>query len=409
MSFQPPKGTDDVLPPESQRWRRLLRVWDDISARYGYELVMTPIFEATDVFARAIGESTEVVRKQMFTWKDKGGRSMTLRPESTAAVVRAYLNAGRQGVFKGAHSGPMFRYEQPQAGRRRQFFQVSAEYLGTDAPEADVEVIELGRRFYDEVGIPDVEVQLNSIGDADSRATYREVLLAYLEQRRDELCDDCRERMQLNPLRVLDCKVDAPKLADAPAPVEYLNPASAEHFAAVRKGLERLGVPYNDAPRLVRGLDYYTRTVFEYTVATYDAAQDSLGGGGRYDGLAEQLGGPHVPAVGFSLGIDRVVLALADADEGPSLDVFVVATDSGRAEAVTALVASLRQTGLRADSVLEEVSVKSQFKAADRRGAAVAAVVGDELAAGKVTVRRLSDGHQEVIPIEEVESWAASH
>jgi len=408
MSFQPPKGTDDVLPPESQRWRRLLRVWDDISARYGYELVMTPIFEATDVFARAIGESTEVVRKQMFTWKDKGGRSMTLRPESTAAVVRAYLNAGRQGVFKGAHSGPMFRYEQPQAGRRRQFFQVSAEYLGTDAPEADVEVIELGRRFYDEVGIPDVEVQLNSIGDADSRATYREVLLAYLEQHRDELCDDCRERMQMNPLRVLDCKIDAPKLADAPAPVEYLNASSTEHFAAVRKGLERVGVPYSDAPRLVRGLDYYTRTVFEYTVATYDAAQDSLGGGGRYDGLAEQLGGPHVPAVGFSLGIDRVVLALADADEGPSLDVFVVAADSGRAEAVTALVASLRQTGLRADSVLEEVSVKSQFKAADRRGAAVAAVVGDELADGNVTVRRLSDGRQDVIPIEEVASWATS-
>jgi histidyl-tRNA synthetase len=408
MSFQPPKGTDDIVPPESARWRRLLRVWDDLSARYGYELVMTPIFEATDVFARAIGESTEVVQKQMFTWEDKGGRSMTMRPESTAAVVRAYLNAGRQGVFKGAHSGPMFRYEQPQAGRRRQFFQVSAEYLGTDAPEADVEVIELGRRYYEEVGIPGVEVQLNSIGDPDSRAAYREVLVAYLEDRKDELCDDCRDRMQMNPLRVLDCKVDAPKLADAPAPVDYLNPSSTEHFAAVRKGLERVGVRYNDAPRLVRGLDYYTRTVFEYTVTTYDAAQDSLGGGGRYDGLAEQLGGPHVPAVGFSLGIDRVVLALADADEGPSLDVFVVAADPGRAEAAADLVASLRQAGLRADSVLGEASVKSQFKAADRRGAAVAAVVGDELADGNITVRRLSDGHQDAIPIEEVASWATS-
>jgi len=406
MTFRPPKGTDDILPPESLRWRRLLQIWDDITARYGYELVMTPIFENTEVFARAIGEATEVVQKQMFTWEDKGGRSMTMRPESTAAVVRAYLNAGRRGIFKGAHSGPMFRYEQPQAGRRRQFFQVSAEYLGTDSPEADVEVIELGHRYYSEVGIDGVEVQLNSIGDSESRAAYRQVLAEYLEPKRAELCEDCQKRMDQNPLRVLDCKVDGPKLTNAPAPVDHLNTESAEHFDAVKAGMERAGIGYIDDPRLVRGLDYYTKTVFEYTVPTYDAAQSSLGGGGRYDGLAEQLGGPTVPAVGFSLGLDRIVLALGDADEEPALDVFVVVAGD-RTNALGAM-RLLRQRGLRVDSLPAPASVKAQFKAADRRNAAAVLVVGEGLADGAMTVRRLSDGHEETMTLEEVAAWVTS-
>ena len=406
MTFRPPKGTDDILPPESITWRRLLRAWDDITARYGYELVMTPIFESTEIFARAIGEATEVVQKQMFTWEDKGGRSMTMRPESTASVVRAYLNSGRQGIFKGAHSGPMFRYEQPQAGRRRQFFQLSAEYLGTDSPEADVEVIELGRRYYEEVGITDVEINLSSIGDPESRAAYREVLLKYLEPKRSDLDEDCQKRMEVNPLRVLDCKVDGPNLTDAPAPVDHLSPESEEHFEAVKTGLDRAGVPYAEAPRLVRGLDYYTRTVFEYTVPTYEAAQSSLGGGGRYDGLAEQLGGSRVPAVGFSLGVDRIVLALGDAAKQPSLDVFVVVAGE-RAEALE-VMSRLRQEGLRVDTLPAEASVTAQFTAAANRNASAALVMGEEFAEGLVTMKRLSDGHQETVALDKVAVWVSS-
>ncbi len=408
MKFRAPKGTDDILPPASRRWRRLLRVWDGITERYGYELIMTPIFEATEVFERTVGEATEVVQKQMFTWEDKAGRSMTLRPEATASVVRAYLQAGSPGIMKVAYAGPMFRYEQPQAGRRRQFFQVGVEYVGEDAPGADVEVIEIGHRYYREIGITDVEVGINSIGDPESRAAYRRILLEYLEQRRQELCDDCRSRMDLNPLRVLDCKVDAPKLADAPVPVDWLNKASGDHYQAVKQGLDEAGIKYREEPRLVRGLDYYTRTVFEYTSPSYEAAQAELGGGGRYDGLAEALGGVPTPAVGFSLGMDRIVLALEGTEEIPALDVFVVLADPARRGQAEELTARLRSDGLRTDRLAREATVRAQFKAAHRRGAAAVAVVGEEMERGRVTMRSMADGSESEIAIEEVGEWLKS-
>ena len=399
MDFRRPKGTDDIMPPASRRWRRLLRLFDDMAERYGYELVITPYFESTELFSRSVGETTEVVEKQMYTFDDKAGRSMTRRPEATASVVRAYLGAGAQGVAKYAYSGPMFRYEQPQAGRRRQFWQVGVEYLGEDDAAADVEVIELGHRFYTAAGIDDVAVQLNSIGDAQSRASYRSVLQAFLEERRESLSEDAQRRIETNPLRVLDSKADAEVVADAPAPVHHLSSAASDHYEAVKSGLDSLGVPYFEEPRLVRGLDYYTRTVFEYTAASYGVAQSSLGGGGRYDGLAEQLGGGAVPAVGFSLGIDRVVLALGDEPDPSTLAAFVV----GDRDDAQLLAQRLRAAGVSADALARQASRKAQFKAADRRGARFAVVLDDD-EEGTV-VRNMEDGTESSVPLSELATW----
>ena len=399
-----PKGTDDILPPASGRWRRLLRAFDDLAERYGYDLVMTPVFEATELFARGVGEGTEVVQKQMYTFQDKSGRWLTLRPENTAAVVRAYINAGMQGVFKGAYAGPMFRYEQPQAGRRRQFFQVGLEYIGEPAPEADVEVIEFGYRLLEGVGIADAVVSINSIGDAGDRIAYRELLQAYLTTRADWLSAEAKARLDDNPLRVLDSKADADVTADAPAPADHLGTETKAHFESVWAGLDRRGIPVTAAPRLVRGLDYYNRTVFEYTSAGYDAAQDALGGGGRYDPLSSFIGGPDLPGVGLAMGVDRIVLAMPE-EMGRPLDVFVVVADPGARPAGIDVVGRLRDAGLRADLDLADRSVKAQFRAASKRQAAAAVVVGEEWERGQLTVRDLRGGDQREMTIDEVVAW----
>ncbi len=405
MTLRAPKGTDDLLPPASHTWRRLLLSWEDWAARFGYDLVQTPIFEATEVFARGVGEGTEVVEKQMYTFTDKGGRSLTLRPEGTAPVVRAFLEAGADGVLKGAYSGPMFRYERPQAGRRRQFYQVGVEYLGPRAAAADAEVIELGYRYLTDAGVPGLSVEVNSIGDSACRPAYLEKLAGYLETRRDVLCDDSLRRLETNPMRVLDCKVCAPKLTDAPSPVDHLCEDCAVHHEQVLTTLGRLEVPFRQAPRLVRGLDYYERTAFEYVAMDLDAAQNAVGGGGRYDGLAELLGGKRVPGVGFALGLERIVLALGDVDEAGPLDLYVVVAAGRRTDAVR-LVSELRLLGLRVDLDADDRSVKAQFRAADRRAASGALVVGDEWTDGQVVAKDLTTGAQVVIPIEEVEAWA---
>ena len=405
MTLRAPKGTDDLLPPASHTWRRLLLSWEDWAARFGYDLVQTPIFEATEVFARGVGEGTEVVEKQMYTFTDKGGRSLTLRPEGTAPVVRAFLEAGADGVLKGAYSGPMFRYERPQAGRRRQFYQVGVEYLGPRAAAADAEVIELGYRYLTDAGVPGLSVEVNSIGDSACRPAYLEKLAGYLETRRDVLCDDSLRRLETNPMRVLDCKVCAPKLTDAPSPVDHLCEDCAVHHEQVLTTLGRLEVPFRQAPRLVRGLDYYERTAFEYVAMDLDAAQNAVGGGGRYDGLAELLGGKRVPGVGFALGLERIVLALGEVDEPGPLDLYLVVAAGRRTDAVR-LVSELRLLGLRVDLDADDRSVKAQFRAADRRGASGALVIGDEWTDGQVVAKDLTTGAQVVIPIEEVEAWA---
>ena len=404
MTYRAPKGTDDVLPPDSRTWERLLRVWDDVTSRFGYGLVVTPLFEATEVFARGVGDATDIVEKQMYTFEDRSGRSLTLRPEGTAPIVRAYIQAGRSGAFKASYSGPMFRYEQPQAGRRRQFFQVGVEYLGEDAPGADVEVIELGYRYFEGIGLDGVTVTLNTLGDQSTRPAYRAALREYLAGL--DLCDDCRSRIDRNPLRVFDCKVDGPRLVEAPSPVDYLSLDAATHYDQVRRGLDTVGVPFVEQPRLVRGLDYYTRTVFEYVATGLETAQNAVGGGGRYDGLSEALGGPPLPSVGLALGIDRIVLALGSVEEGPALDVFVVVASPQRAGEALQLVSRLRNQGIRADLDVASRSVKAQFKVADRRRARTAVVVGDEWEYGKVSMRNLVDGTQELIEIGEVAEWA---
>ncbi len=407
MSLRAPKGTDDILPPASRVWRRLLNAWEQMAEVYGYDLIMVPLFEMTEVFSRGVGESSEVVQKQMYTFDDKGGRSLTLRPEGTAGVVRAFIQAGAQGVMKVSYSGPMFRYERPQAGRRRQFYQVGLEYLGSPDPDADAEVVELGYRYLTSVGVPDVVVRLNSLGDAECRPAYVELLRSWLQDRRSLLCADSQQTLDLNPMRVLDCKVCAEIVAEAPSPVDSLCDACETHFASVQERLVAEGVRYILDPQLVRGLDYYTRTAFEYVGSALDTAQTALGGGGRYDGLAEVLGGPPVPGVGLALGIDRIVLSVPNV-ELPAIDVFVANTDSRRSEALLVL-GELRMSGIRSDTLPDQRSLKAQFKAADRRDARAVVVVGDEWETGQVVIKRLDDGSQETIAREEIATWLKSH
>ncbi len=396
----------DVLPPDSQRWRDAHRLFEDLAEQFGYGLALTPMFEDTDVFARGVGGDTEVVEKQMYTFTDKGGRSVTLRPEATASVVRAAIQAGGvQGRLKASYWGPMFRYERPQKGRYRQFYQGGIEYLGSDAPEADVEVIEFGYRYLERIGVPNVEIRLGSIGDAEDRARYREEIRAFLLDRFEQLSDDAQRRVDTNPMRVLDSKADAAVVADAPKPGDFLGAEASQHFGAVRAGLEILDLPYTIDSTIVRGLDYYNRTVWEYVPTTYDAAQSSVGGGGRYDGLFEILGGKPTPAVGLAMGVDRILLASGESRTGWALDAFVIVTGDERRADARRLVSDLRQRGLRIDMTDTGRSVKAQFKEADRRAAGNAIVVGDEWSDGLVSVKNLGTGDQTVITVKEIDGW----
>ncbi|MBW3666358.1 MAG: histidine--tRNA ligase, partial [Actinobacteria bacterium] len=355
MSFQPPKGTNDVLAPRSEGWRRALRLWDDWSGRYGYPLVMTPIFEATELFERGVGDTSEVVTKQMYTFTDKGGREISLRPEGTAGVVRAYLDSGGQGAWKGAYSGPFFRYEQPQKGRFRQFWQVGVEYLDVEGPTADAEVIELGYRYLVDLGVPGLELLINSLGTPESRSDFTEALRGYLRSMEEGLSEDSVRLIEENPLRVLDSKTDQEVLTDPPRMVDFLSEEDRAHYQAVKDALDSLGIAYREDHRLVRGLDYYTRTTFEYVASDLEAAQNAVGGGGRYDGLAEAIGGRRVPGVGFALGIDRILLALGEPGHD-HLEAYLV-SETGPEEAL-GVASRLRESGLRVDFDTEGRSPK---------------------------------------------------
>lgn len=398
MSFQPPKGTDDLLAPQSEPWREALRLWDRWSAAYGYPLVMTPIFEATELFERGVGDYTDVVTKQMYSFEDKSGRQLTLRPEGTAAVVRAYLDSGIQGSWKGAYSGPFFRYERPQAGRRRQFWQVGVEYLDVESPEADVEVVELGYRYLQTVGVAELALLLNTLGDRNCRPEYIEVLREYLRSKGSELTEDSVRLTTANPLRVLDSKVDGPKLADAPRIVDHLCDACAGHYDAVKILLGTLGIPYTEDARLVRGLDYYTRTTFEYVSMGMEIAQNAVGGGGRYDGLAESIGGRSVPGVGFALGMDRIILS-SDASESGHLQAYLVSETGPRDALVVA--SKLREAGVAVDFDAEGRSVKAQFRSARKAGALVTLVWKGE---GEL-VDIQTEGDRAELPLDDVAGW----
>lgn len=398
MSFRPPKGTDDLMAPQSQAWREVLSLWDDWSGRYGFPLVMTPVLESTELFQRGVGDTTEVVTKQMYTFQDRGGRSVTLRPEGTAGVVRAYLNSGRRGAWKGAYSGPFFRYEQPQGGRRRQFWQVGVEYLDVEGPAADAEVVELGYRYLQSAGVPKLELLINSLGDSECRPGYVAVLRDYLRGKEAKLGEDSVRLIDVNPLRVLDSRADQSVLVDPPRMVDYLCDACLEHFEAVKTSLEALGVPFIEDHGLVRGLDYYTRTTFEYVGRQLDTAQNAVGGGGRYDGLAETLGGRRTPGVGFALGIDRIVLSVGDVDR-PYLEAYLV-SETGPEEALR-VASRLRRDGVTVDFDSEGRSVKAQFRAARRIDVAVTLVWKGE---GEPIDVQTQGGRQDV-PLEEVSDW----
>ncbi len=358
----------------------------------GYGHIMSPIFEDLGVFLR-VGESTDVVTKEMYDFEDKDGKRIALRPELTASVVRAFVQHNPTNLpWKTWYEGPQFRHERPQAGRYRQFSQVGIEVLGSDDPQVDVEVIALGWRFYESLGLREVTLLLNSLGDDSCRPAYFAALEAYLRDHAADLSEMSRETLDKNPLRVLDSKrrEDQSIVAEAPLMVDHLTEETAEHFAAVRAGLDVLGISYEISPRLVRGLDYYTRTTFEYASTALENAQNAVGGGGRYDGLAESLGGKPTPGIGFALGVDRILLA-CDAEEvfpGPTVapDVFIVDLTGG-AEA-TKLADELRQGGIAVDRGFDARSMRAQMKVADRSAAPYSVLIGeDELAAGMVTVR----------------------
>jgi histidyl-tRNA synthetase len=366
----------------------------------GYGLILTPTFEDISVFKR-IGESTDVVRKEMYDFLDKGERHVALRPEMTASVVRAFIQHRPATPWKAWYAGSNFRYERQQAGRYREFHQVGIEAFGSADADLDVEVIALGWEFFRALGITRVELLVNSLGDGKCRPAYRELLVSYLEERRDQLCPEHQERLAENPLRVLDCKKPECRsvVAGAPLQIDHLCDECAAHFTRVQEGLEALSVPFTVDPRLVRGLDYYTRTAFEYAGAALESAQNALGGGGRYDGLVSAMGGPDTPAVGFALGVERTLLALEAEGITPDppvpLDAFVV--DFAGGTVARDLTAQLRSAGFRVDRSFDNRSPKAQFKAADRSGARLALVVGpDEAANGTVGIKDLQKGGDQV-------------
>jgi histidyl-tRNA synthetase len=414
VELQPPRGTDDLLPPVSDAMLGLYEAAHRIGRLYGFRYVETPTFEHTELFARTSGETSDVVTKEMYTFEDKGGRSLTLRPEQTASIVRAYLANAHDlpTPFKGYHVSAQFRHGRPQAGRLREFRAFGIETIGAAGPAADVEVIAVGDRYLRGRGLAQIELRVNSIGDAECRPAYREKLIAYLEPHRDELDEDCRTRLRTNPLRVFDCKVDGqtPLVLGAPLISEHLCQACSEHFAAVRNGLDAAEIAFVHDPRLVRGLDYYTRTAFEFVSGSLSQAQATVCGGGRYDGLAEVLGGPPTPGVGFAIGLDRVLLALRE--EGATLPgelgvaCFVVSIGPDASQVGTRLVQDLRDAGIPAAAAFEDRPLKAQLKMADRSGAAYAVIVGEkEVAASTAILKRLSDGVQEEVPIGDVVNW----
>ncbi len=377
--LQAPRGTLDVLPPDARRRRDILQVTDEVLGRAGYEPMETPVFEDTELFARGVGESTDIVQKEMFTFEDKAGRSLTLRPEGTAGACRAYIEHGMHKLpqpVKVWYAGPFFRHEAPQAGRYRQFTQIGAEAIGSDDPTLDAELILLLAEIFERSGTGPSRLRLSSLGTPATRAEYLDELRTYLRARQSELSDEVRERLDQNPLRAFDADHAGTQavMADAPRLVDRLSSEDAEHFTEVRGLLDSAGIEYELDHTLVRGLDYYTRTVFEFESERL-GAQAALGGGGRYDGLVEELGGPPTPGVGWAAGVERMLLAAGEADRDDGIDVFVAGT--GRDAFV--LTGQLRSSGLRAQMEQAGRSLKGQLKQADRLGARWTVILGDEI------------------------------
>jgi len=414
------RGTRDLLPPDTALWNFVESTAREVFRTYNFQEIRTPIFEETQLFARSVGEETDIVSKEMYTWEDRGraasekGQSLTLRPENTAGVVRAYIEHKlweRPGVQKLYYIGPQFRRERPQKGRYRQFHQIGAESIGpptagSESPLRDAEVLEMLATLLDRLGIKNWTLELNSVGCANDRKTYDEALRQALEPVKARMCADCQRRAVTNPLRVFDCKVpeDQPIIEKLPRISQYLDEPCREHFSAVQEILNSVGVPFVLNDRLVRGLDYYTRTAFEFTHGAL-GAQNAILGGGRYDGLSEALGGPQAPGIGFAIGEDRVVLALQEAagSIAPPADVYIAPLGAGMNREAARLARELRQSGIVVDLGDESFRLKKSLETASKLGARFALIVGEnEVQSGTFALKHLASGQQQSVPRSEL-------
>ncbi|WP_367122982.1 histidine--tRNA ligase [Staphylococcus capitis subsp. urealyticus] len=410
-----PRGTQDILPEDSIKWRHIENKLDELMELYNYKEIRTPIFESTELFARGVGDSTDVVQKEMYTFKDKGDRSLTLRPEGTAAVVRSYIEHKMQGnpnqSVKLYYNGPMFRYERKQKGRYRQFNQFGVEAIGAENPSIDAEVLAMVMHIYESFGLKHLKLVINSIGDSESRKEYNEALVNHFEPVIDTFCSDCQSRLHTNPMRILDCKIDRDKEAIKTAPriTDYLNDDSKAYYEQVKHHLDDLNIPYVEDPNLVRGLDYYTHTAFELMMdnPNYDGAITTLCGGGRYNGLLQLLDGPSETGIGFALSIERLLLALEE--EGIELDIeenfdlFIVTMGEEADRYAVKLLNDLRKNGVKADKDYLNRKIKGQMKQADRLNAKYTIVIGDqELENNSIAIKNMTTGESENIQLDQL-------
>lgn len=414
MKFKVPRGTQDILPTETWKWQRVEEIIRNVCDVYRYEEIRTPIFEQTELFQRTVGDTTDIVQKEMYTFTDKGDRSLTLRPEGTASVVRSFVENKMFGYpdqpVKLYYTGPMFRYERQQAGRYRQFVQFGVEAMGSNDPAIDAEVIALAMDVYKRAGLSKLKLVINSLGDTACREAHKKALIEHFEPSIDEFCADCKTRLEKNPLRILDCKVDSkhPLIASAPSLANYLNEESSTYFDAVQNYLTDAGIEFEVDANLVRGLDYYNHTAFEI-MSTSDGfgAITTLCGGGRYNGLAEEIGGPSAPGIGFAMSIERLLLAMeaegVSFEEDTALDVYVVTLGEDAKRVGAKLLHTLRQNGLRADMDYTNRKMKAQMKSADRLKTSYVAIIGDEeVAEDVVMLRSMTDRSQEKVSTNEV-------
>ena len=412
MNIQIPRGTQDILPEQAVVWQYIENIARDLCRRYQYNEIRTPIFEHTEVFSRGVGETTDIVQKEMYTFTDRGDRSLTLRPEGTAAAVRSFVENKMFGwanqPVKLFYVGPMFRYERPQAGRFRQFVQFGAEALGSADPAIDAEMISLAMNVYKALGLQELKLVINSLGDKESRTAHREALISHFQPHIGEFCSDCQSRLEKNPLRILDCKKDRDHelMSTAPSILDYLNEESKEYFNKVLKHLEAMNIAYTVDATLVRGLDYYNHTAFEImSNAKGFGAITTLCGGGRYNGLVEEFGGPETPGIGFAMSIERLIAALAAENIAlpieQSIDIYVVALGEAAKDYSVKLVNELRLNGFSAEKDYNDRKIKAQFKAADRTNAKFVAVLGeDELNNNKISLKNMETGEQQELDLQ---------
>ena len=399
MAITAIKGCNDILPEESGRWQYIEQAARRIFERNGFSEILVPIMEKTELFCRSIGDTSDIVEKEMYTFIDKGENSVTLRPEGTAGVMRAYIEHklyAQDPVARLYYMGPMFRYERPQKGRYRQFHQIGAEITGVNDPLADAQVLNMLTAFFREIGLTEPTLQINSLGCPECRPAYRAALRSFLEERMGSLCEDCKRRFTTNPLRTLDCKVPGcvEATVGAPSVLEHLCSGCDDHFSSVRRYLDLSATPYSINSRMVRGLDYYTRTTFEMVTGLL-GSQSAVAAGGRYDGLISQLGGPSIPGIGFAMGLERVALLLGAQDFSTQPDLFIATMGKGERDVAFVLMDGLLKAGVRVEMDYEGKSLKSQMRRADKLKARYSVVIGEnEVASGRASFKHMADGVQ---------------